>query len=599
MTAGSGHPGSSGTIARTPLVLEGLAGSPGLAIGQALVLDTRRPGVVHRRIVKHHAEAEMGRFDEAVDVAAEGLREVAERLSKSATKAESSILDAYILMVRDEMLREDVQRRILIDHQCAEWAVDGAVREISEQLRSAKDSYLAERSHDIEFIGDRLLRALAGRHGQLSIPELREPSIIIAHDLSPAETAGFKRGMLLGLVTEVGTRTSHTAILARALEIPAVLGVAGLLNHAGTGDQVIADGLRGRVTLAPTGDILASARERARRHDAVSRGLRERKHGPAVTLCGEAIRLHANIELPAEADLVKLHGAEGIGLYRTEFLFVDRSDFPSEEEQYATYRSVVETVAPLPATLRTFDLGGDKFPSALGVPADINPALGMRAVRIGLARPETFMPQLRAMVRASAHGNLRILVPMIAAVHELRVVKQMLGQAIDEIDREGLSRANRVPLGVMIEIPSAAVMADQLAEESDFLSIGTNDLVQYALAVDRSSPELASLASPFHPAVIRLIRAVVHAARDRGREVGVCGAMSNDPLAATLLIGLGLRDLSLECSAVPEVREAIRRITLADAEAVAEASLAASTAEEVEQVIARQFLPLFADLLGD
>ena len=536
-------------------------------------------------------------IDDAISTAATELREVAERVKSTVAKSEASILEAYILMVEDETLREDVERRVRIDLQCAEWALDAAVQEMAEQLGAARDPYLAERSHDFQFIGDRILRALSGKQRALSIPEMDMPSVIVAHDLSPAETAGLSRERVKGLVTEVGTRTSHTAILARALEIPAVVGVRDILARVGNGDVIIVDGLRGRVTVAPTAAMIDNATVRAERHLAHARGLRELRDRPAATKCGVPIAVRANIELPAEADIAIDLGAQGIGLYRTEFLYVDRSEPPTEDEQYETYRSVLENVRPLPVTLRSFDIGGDKFVTAFQAPPEMNPALGLRAVRLGLAHPDLFLTQLRAMVRASAHGDLRVMVPMVASVQELRSVRELLAQAEREVDDAGHKRAKHIPLGIMVEVPSAAIMADELAVYAEFMSIGTNDLVQYTLAVDRSSQDLAYLASPFDPAILRLIRMVLRAGKHRARPVSVCGAMASDPLSTTLLVGMGLRELSMEASAIPAVKEALGRVTLAEAEQMAEQALEAVTADDVEQALAAVFAPIFADLL--
>jgi phosphoenolpyruvate-protein phosphotransferase (PTS system enzyme I) len=581
------------------VVLIGIAGSPGLEIGPAIVVDTRRTGVVHRRIPKHKADEEIGRYDEAVRAAARELREVVERLKASVAKSESSILEAYVLMVEDESLREDVERRIRIDLQCVEWALDVAVQEMADQLGAASDPYLAERSHDFQFIGDRILRALSGKQRALSIPEVEDASILVAHDLSPAETAGLSRDRIKALVTEVGTRTSHTAILARALEIPAVVGVRDILSRVGNGDTIIVDGLRGRVTVAPSRPMIDAAAIRAERHLAHARGLRELNDRPAATKCGVPIQIRANIELPAEAHIAIGQGAQGIGLYRTEFLYVDRTEPPSEAEQYEVYRAVLESVRPLPVTLRTFDIGGDKFVTTFQAPPEMNPALGLRAVRLGLSRPEIFLDQLRAMVRASAHGDMRIMVPMIASVHELQAVRELLAQAAREVDRAGHERKKHIPLGIMVEVPAAAIMADELAVYAEFLSIGTNDLVQYTLAVDRSSQDLAYLASPFDPAILRLIGNVVRAGKHHDRPVSVCGAMASDPLAAVLLVGMGLREISMEASAIPVVKEAIGRVSLAEAEHLAERAREGVTADEVEQAVAGVFAPLFADLLDN
>jgi phosphotransferase system enzyme I (PtsI) len=448
-------------------------------------------------------------------------------------------------------------------------------------------------------VGDRILRALTGRQKLLAVPDITHPCVIVAHDLSPAETAGLSRDRVLGMVTEVGTRTSHTAILARALEIPAVVGVGTILASVGNGDRVVVDGLRGRVTLSPTEEMVERAHERAERHMAHAAGLRELRDRPATTRCGVPISLRANIELPAEAAIAVAQGAQGIGLYRTEFVYVDRSEPPSEDEQYQTYRKVVEELAPLPVTLRTFDIGGDKFVSAFQVPPDMNPALGLRAVRLGLARPDIFLTQLRAMVRASAHGDLRIMVPMIAALSELHAVRELLEQAIEQVDRVGQARADHIPLGIMVEVPSTAILADDFAELAEFLSIGTNDLVQYTLAVDRTSRELASLASFFDPSILLLIRNVVAAARRHERPVSVCGAMASDPLAAVLLIGMGLRELSMEASAVAEVKEVIGRVSVAEASDAAADALERHSAADVERFLSERFASHFADLIDN
>jgi phosphotransferase system enzyme I (PtsI) len=569
------------------VVLEGIPGSPGLALGQAVVLD-RRTGVVRRHVGNHQIDDEVERFDRAVEVTAKSLGEAAERTRGS--RAESSILEAYVLMVKDETLHDEVERRIRIDRLCAEWALTVATDEMAEKLSQAADSYLAERSHDIQFVGQSILRALAGRAEPVS-PFIggREPSVLVARDLSPAETATLTKENVLAIVTEVGTRTSHTSILARALEIPAVVGAAGALAHIGDGDTVLVDGLRGRVTLSPGAEARANAQLRAEKYRDTQRARLHLRDRPVLTRCGQAISLKGNIELPGEAALALDQGAQGIGLYRTEFLYVNRKDLPTEDEQYETYRRVLEAVMPLPVTLRTFDIGGDKFVSSMQVPGDMNPALGLRAVRLGLARRDLFLTQLRAMVRASAHGPLRIMIPMIASVGELREVKLLVERAIREVDAADHARAPHVPLGIMVEVPSAAILADRLAPEAEFMSIGTNDLVQYALAVDRSSPALAYLASFFDPAILRLIRGVIDAGADHDRPVFVCGAMASDPLAAVLLVGMGLRELSLEASSIPDVRAGLECITIAEAEATAERARHCSMAAEIEELLRDTF----------
>jgi len=578
---------ASGGAAHQDISLDGIAGSPGYAVGPAKVLD-RTGGAVRRHIASHHVEDELDRFDAAVAAAAERFKAAAERTRGS--RAESSILEAYVLMVEDETLRDEVERRVRIDRLCAEWALTSTVDEMARQLSQSGDSYLAERSHDVQFIGQHILESLAGREeSTVVLTRSGAPGVLVAHDLSPAETAGLSKDSVLAIVTEVGTRTSHTAILARALEIPAVVGVAGLLQRIGDGDVIAVDGLRGQVTISPGPAAHAEAVARGDRYREALLARRSLRDQPIRTRCGVSIELKGNIELPGEAPIALDLGAQGIGLYRTEFLYVNRVVPPSEDEQYETYRRVLEAVAPLPVTLRTFDIGGDKFVSSMQVPSDMNPALGLRAIRLALARKDLFLAQLRAMVRASAHGALRIMVPMIASMGELAQVKELLAIAIAEVDAVGYPRAAELPLGIMVEVPAAAILADRFATVAEFLSIGTNDLVQYALAVDRSSPELAYLASFFDPAILRLIAGVVTAGDRYRRPVIVCGAMASDPLAAVLLLGMGIRELSLEASSLSDVRAAIESVTIAEATEAARAVLELCTASEVRICLEERF----------
>lgn len=576
------------------IVIEGIPGAAGYAIGPAIVVDTRRQGAVRRHIPKHAADDELERFDRAVQVATRELRAAEERARARGTRLETSILEAYLLMVSDETLREDVERRIRIDLLCAEWSLAAAVEEMTAQLRLSQDPYLAERSHDLEFVADRILGALTGRTSLFALPGDRPPGILVAHDLAPTETVGFTRDRVLALVTEAGTRTSHTAILARALEIPAVVGASGLLGRVGDGDVVAVDGVHGHVIVHPSPELVQQIRDRTQRFQAAVRARQKLRDRPIATRCGVPIEVRANIELPSETELAIGQGARGIGLYRTEFLYVERTEPPSEDEHYETYRRVVEAMAPLPVTLRTFDIGGDKFVSSLLLPKDMNPALGLRAVRLGLARPDLLSTQLRGMIRASAHGPIRIMVPMIASIGELRAVRALFERALADVDAQGHARAPHIPLGMMVEVPSAAILASEFARDAEFFSIGTNDLVQYALAVDRSSPELAYLASFYDPAVLRLIANVIRAGQEFERPVALCGAMASDQLAAILLVGLGLRELSMEPSAIPAAKEAIGAVSVEEAAEAARGALSELTAPEVE----RQLLTRFRDRLA-
>ena len=602
------RPPSSGPPSRVPpsepssprgVVIKGIAGSPGIAVGPALVVGDTKAAYARRHVASSQVDAEVDRLKKAVGDAKQHIREVSARLPAAPLET-NAILDVYLTMIGDPMLLDRVEHKIRDERKCAEWAVAQACEEVGKMFAPAdvgeRDTYIVERRHDVEFVCDRLLRELTGYTKQI-VPRLEQPMVIIARDLSPADTASMVREPVVAFVTEIGSRTSHTAIMARALEIPAVVGVADALSIVRTGDRIIVDGLRGEITIDPSEMSIDEARARGARHTAFARGLLSARNQPCVTRDGEPVALKANVELPAEALLALDHGAEGIGLYRTEFIYIDRSSMPSEDEQYELYRAVVEAVAPRPVTLRTFDIGGDKFASSFQLPAEMNPALGLRAVRLALSRPDVFLTQLRAMLRASAHGDLRIMIPMVASVQELREVRRILDRAMQEVDEAGRARAKHVPLGIMVEVPSAVIMADVLAREAEFFSIGTNDLIQYTLAIDRANRALAPLASPFHPAILRMIRQATRAASARGVPVALCGAMASDPLAAVLLVGLGLRELSMEAAAIPEIKEALRRVTTADCERTAEAALALDTAEAVEDLVATAFAPILFDLL--
>ncbi len=565
-----------------------------------MIIGDTRAAYTRRHISAAHVDAELARVAKAVGEAQAGLREVSRRMASGSTPDQSAILDAYIAMLTDPMLHERVERKIRSERKCAEWAVAATSHEIVSLFRqntTEHDAYVTERRHDIEFVCDRLLRALMGEPSTL-VPQLDRPTVIIARDLSPADTAGMVKEPVIAIVTEVGTRTSHTAIMARALEIPAVVGTVDALHSIRGGDIVIVDGLRGEVIVNPSPAVLDAARMRAARHLAFGRRLLVSRHERSVTSCGEPISLKANVELPAEAILALDHGAEGIGLYRTEFLYIDRISQPDEQEQYELYSAVVEAVSPRSVTLRTFDIGGDKYANSFQLPNETNPALGLRAVRLALSQPDVFLTQLRAMVRASAHGHLRIMIPMIASIDELRDVRNLLNRAIREVKEEGLPCADHIPLGMMIEVPSAALMADVFAREAEFFSLGTNDLIQYTLAIDRTNRLLAPLASAFHPAIVRMIQSCTLAAKRNDIPISMCGAMASDPLAAVLSVGLGLRDLSMEAAAIPEIKETMRRVSLAECEAIAEAALLCDSADAVEDLVAKRFAPRLYDLLS-
>ncbi len=578
-----------------PEILLGIAGSHGVALAPAVVLDAGHAGYPRRKIREDQAEAEWGRFEQAVcDVQAD-LRKLINTIA--AGRPEASILEAYLLMVCDETLARLVREQIDLKRRCADWGVATSIKMLARQLGEVEDPYIRERSHDVNFVGERLLRALAGVDEPTRSLDLSEPAIVVAHDLSPADTAAMIGSPVLALVTEMGSRTSHTAIMARSLEIPAVVGCHEALLRIDTGDSLIVDGLRGTVTVNPSVEQQTDARRRAARYRTMAQQLGERRAQPAKTTEGTRVHLHANIELPAEAKVAIEHGAEGVGLYRTEFLYVDRHSPPSEEDQFEIFRGVVRSMGERPVTLRTFDIGGDKFMSSFQVPKELNPMLGLRAVRLQLTQPEVLLAHLRAMVRASAFGKVRIMIPLVCTVDELFAVRGLLERAKEQVRQRGEPMAEEIPLGVMIEVPAAAVTADIFAREVDFMSIGTNDLVQYALAIDRTNRTLAYLASPFHPSILRLINQVLRAGEQADCPVSLCGEMASEPYGALLLVGLGMRKLSMESVAIPEIKEAISRSSLAELQTLAKLALDMRTAHDVEQLMNDALEPRLHDLL--
>ncbi len=591
------------TASRDAEQLQGISGSPGIAVGRAFVLGNPLVHVPRRKIHVSECDAELERFRAATSRAKDELRRLVTSARERSTS--SAVLEAYALMAEDPMLVEGVELRIRDESRCAEWSVSLAVTELADRMSEADDPYLRERSRDIEFVGTHILRAFVETRETRTLPP--GPVVLVAADLSPADAAGFvftqsgqsspNAPSVVAFVTEVGTRTSHTSITARALKLPAVVGVNALCDSVATGDLVIVDGLRGVVIARPSEEDLAEARSRAERYRALSKELHEARDVAARTQDGTLVAVRANVEMPEEAHEASEEGAEGIGLYRTEYLFIDRAHPPTEEEQLAAFKVVLASMPDRPVVLRTFDIGGDKFASTFKMPMELNPMLGLRAIRLALSRPEVFLEHLRAMVRASAFGDVRIMVPMVSSVAELRWAREMLDRAIAQVREAGHPMASHIPLGVMIEVPSAAVLADHFARMAEFMSIGTNDLIQYTLAVDRSSRRLAYLASPFDPAILRLLSTVVSAGQRYDCPVSVCGAMAGDPLAAVLLLGVGVREFSMEVSAIPEVRETFRRVTLDEAQRVVERALELDTAAEIERIVAEAFAMRLHDLI--
>ena len=569
-------------------ILRGIAVSSGIAIGPAMVIDPHGQRLPHRNIAPESIADELERLDRGF-LSARREAETAESEARTRLGPQyADILGAHAEMIGDPSLREDTRAWIVRDQISAEHAVSEVLDNHASRLTALADThpYLAARAADVRDIQKRILGHLMGEQRASVVQGLGEPSVLLAHDLSPSETAGLNPRLVLGFATEAGGRASHTAIVAEALEIPAVVGLGRFLDHARTARKVIIDGDEGLVVLnpdKPTRDrYRKAAAERAARFEKLA-GLTDL---PAETLDRVSIGLWGNIEFPEEAAACLARGAKGVGLFRTEFLFMQSERPPTEDEQYSAYSAVVRGMSGRPVTIRTLDLGADKLASyQKSGHVDSNPALGLRSLRLLLRDHVLFKTQLRAILRASTLGDVRILFPLVTTLSEFRLARAILNDVAAELVAEGIVVRSDLPVGVMIEVPSAAIMADQFAKEVDFFSIGTNDLVQYTLAVDRTNETLADLYSAADPAVLRLIAMVVEAARPRGLEVSVCGTMGGEPVFAMLLLGLGVRQLSMPPHQLPEVKRVIRGIRMEHATALAIEVLKQDSSQTVLQLV--------------
>lgn len=570
------------------VVLDGLGVSRGIAIGTLYLHDSGTIAVRERRIAHKELDAECVRFQESAADAirqVEQLQEKAARLGGSAGEELGYLLDAYRQMLHGSRLIRGVEARIRGEHINAEAAVQQEINEIVRGFEAMEDAYLKARVADIRDIGRRLLRNLTNADYR-PFTALPKNAVIVAEEMTPADTALLDPRTVAGLATVVGGAESHTAIMARSLSLPSVLGIADLLQMPRGGETVIVDGTNGLVVINPLPETLAYYRREKVAFLKARRLLGRLKNVPAVTGDGARISLQANMELPNEVGAVLESGAEGIGLLRSEFLFMNRDDVPSEEEQYQVLRQVVERMGGRTVTVRTFDAGGDKLAPALGCAIGPNPALGLRAIRLGLARQDLLEAQLAAILRASAHGPVRILIPMIATVGELRATREVMNRVIRRLRKAGIAMADPLPpLGAMIEIPGAALSADSIAWHADFFSIGTNDLTQYTLAIDRSDEAVAHLYNPLHPAVLRLVQFTVLAASKARIPVCVCGEVAGDPRYTALLLGLGIRELSMTTSNVPVVKNRVRSTDLAAASALARDVMEQSDGARIAQLV--------------
>ena len=577
----------------TSTTLMGLAASPGIAVGRCWPVDRRKVKTPRRRLEPAEVPEEVQRFREAIEDADRQLASVREKVQRLEGSDHTSIIDMHRMMLRDEMLVVEAQRLIEEERANAEWAVKRTIRKIKSAFSDA-DEYFKERRSDIDYVGERIIKHLMGEVEDFEEPP-PEGAVVVAHDLSPADTALLLHDRkVAAFVTDAGTRTSHTAIVARALEIPAVVGVGRVSALADKGDWIVVDGGRGLVVLNPSpGERSRYESERARWLEG-ERELLVTRDLPATTTDGVNVSLAGNIEFVEEVNGLLVHGGESVGLYRTEFLYMGRSDLPSEEDHYQNYRQLLETLAPRPVTIRTFDFGADKLP--VGVRShDDNPALGLRAIRYCLRHPEMFRVQLRALLRASLHGNLRIMFPMVSGITELRAAKRALLEEQEALRREGVEVC-MPPVGIMVELPSAAVISDRLARECDFFSIGTNDLIQYTVGIDRPNKEVAYLYRPLDLAVLRLLKLVCQSARAAGIPVSMCGEMAGEPMYTLVLLGLGISELSMNGASVPLVKRIIRATSAEDGRRLLERILELTAADDIEREVRAEMTRRFPGL---
>ncbi len=562
--------------------IKGIAAASGISVGAAYKIGREEFSIPKQAIDEAQIPVQIQLFEEALIKTRREIIELQKRIGSEMGQEEAQIFDAHLLVLEDRMLIEEVISRLKKDRFNVAFIFQEVLKKYISVFAKIEDEYLKERSADINDVGKRILRNLLGKETR-GLGELKERVIVVAHDLSPSDTAAMHKKNVAGFITDIGGKTSHTAIMAKSLEIPAVVGVEEATTKINQGDILVLDGALGIVIINPDEETLEAYRRAELKLKGVTEKFLSAKNLPAITLDGNKVEINANIEFPDEVSAVKLHGAEGIGLYRTEFFYMNRKDLPTEEDHYQAYKYVAEEMNPYPVIIRTLDLGGDKFLSQFQLPHEMHPFLGWRAIRFCLARPDIFRLQLKAILRASVHGNLKLMYPMISGIEELRQANKILEEAKEELKKEAKAFDEDIQVGAMIEVPSAALTADILAKEADFFSIGSNDLIQYSLAVDRANEKVAYLYEPAHPAVLRLIKNIIDAAHKADINVGMCGEMAGEPSLALILLGLGLDEFSMPPQVIPELKYLIRSVSLKEAQEIAEEALTFPTGTQVEE----------------
>jgi phosphotransferase system enzyme I (PtsI) len=558
----------------------GIAVAPGIAHGEALIHWLDDEEVPFRQLTADDLPDEIARFESALIATRAELLEIQQRIADAIGSRDASIFDAHLLVVEDRTLIDEVLRNLDRSHNNVEFVFHQVAEKYCRTLGEIDDPYLRERVVDIEDVARRVIRHLLGKAPR-GLATHDKPHVIVAHNLTPSDTAQINRDLVLGFVTEVGSKLSHTAIMARSMDIPAIVGLHGICADLVTGDDILVDGYSGTLIVNPTPDTLHEYGRIESHKEEVAERLELIRDTVSTTRDGRHIILSANIELPSELDDVIASGAEGVGLYRTEFLFLNRETPPDEEEQFADYKLVAERAKPHSVIIRTLDVGGDKPSECLEIPEEQNPFLGCRAIRYCLQNPDVFKVQLRAILRAATAGNVRLMYPMISGLAELRRANAVLDECRRELDAEGIPHNPNLEVGMMVEVPSAALSAEHLAREVRFFSIGTNDLIQYCLAVDRGNDRIAHLFEPTHPAVLRLIKMVADAAHRNNIWVGVCGEMAGDILLTPLLVGLGIDELSASSTVVPRVKKAVQCLDTQACQHLADELLALDHSESI------------------
>jgi phosphoenolpyruvate-protein phosphotransferase (PTS system enzyme I) len=575
----------------------GIGVSAGIVIGKAFRLEKATFDIAPSWIREPEVEQEVARFLEAIRASQEQLSAIRDKVEALDDIEYVRIIDAYLMILEDQMLVNETVEYIKKHHLSAEWSLQRVLDQLEVKFENIDNPYLKARKEDLAHVGTRLFKNLMG-YPHMSLADLREDVIVVAHDLSPADTAQMRKERVIAFITEIGSKTSHTAIMAHSLEIPAVVGVNGIYDTVKTGDSLIVDGIDGVVHVAPSQETFIAYLEKQRRYKYYERELVRFKDLPALTTDQKKVTLLANIEFVGELHAVMERGGEGIGLYRTEFLYMNRLSLPTENEHFRAYKTVAEKVAPHSATIRTLDLGGDKFISQVGVYDELNPVLGLRAIRLCLEHVELFKTQLRAILRASHYGKLKIMYPMISGLDELRNANAVLNEVRAELRQQHVPFDENIEVGIMVEIPSAALTGDILARESDFFSIGTNDLIQYALAIDRVNKNVAYLYEPLHPAILRLLAQIIQAGHAAGIPVGMCGEMAGDPKYTVLLLGMGLDQFSVNADALLKIKKIICSISFQEAQDLAKQALSSTSASETDAFVTAFMERHFPDILS-